>query len=127
APVIVKRDTPPTQPEPKEPFRLAGFRTAYVFDRDQTEGKPLPEFTKTTGDPKEYGDKLKALVAKQGITIEYDPTIAPALGMSSGGRIWLMPGLPKGEEFAVLAHELAHEMMHHAKDAQHLPKVVRET
>src|SRR5438445_4259264 len=33
-------------------FRLAGFRTAYVFDASQTEGRPLPEFAKTTGDPK---------------------------------------------------------------------------
>jgi antirestriction protein ArdC len=127
APVIVKRDAPWTEPEPKEPFRLTGFRTAYVFDRDQTEGKPLPEFAKTTGDPKEYGDKLKALVAKQGITVEYDAKIAPALGMSSGGRIRLMPGLDAAEEFSVLAHELAHEKMHHAKDAAPLPKLVRET
>ena len=73
-------------------FRLAGFRTAYVFDASQTEGRPLPEFAKTTGDPKDYGEKLKTLVAKRGISVEYDPSIAPALGVSSGGRIRLMPG-----------------------------------
>jgi hypothetical protein len=31
------------------------------------------------------------------------------------------------EEFSVLAHELAHEMLHHRKDEARLPKVVVET
>jgi hypothetical protein len=130
APVVVKHKDAVPGLEPvksDELLRLAGFRTTHVFDISQTQGRPLPEFAKTTGDPKEYGDKLKALVAKQGITVEYDAKIAPALGMSSGGRIRLMPGLDAAEEFSVLAHELAHEKMHHARDAAPLPKVVRET
>ena len=53
--------------------------------------------------------------------------IAPAQGVSSGGRIRLMPGLSKAEEFSVMAHELAHEMLHHGKDAPRPPKAVRET
>src|SRR5882762_4523563 len=44
-------------------FRLAGFRPAFVFDAEQTHGKPLPEFAKTTGDTKDFADKLKAFVA----------------------------------------------------------------
>jgi antirestriction protein ArdC len=132
APVVVKREASPDQaqvqePGAKEAARVTGFRTAYVFDVSQTEGKPLPEFAKTTGDPKDYTDKLKALAAQRGIAVEYDPSIAPAVGMSSGGRIRLIPDLPKGEEFAVLVHELAHEMLHQGKDAQPLPKVARET
>jgi N-terminal domain of anti-restriction factor ArdC len=130
APMIVKRKeiTPAKEvAKPDEVFRLTGFRTAYVFDVSQTEGKPLPEFAKTTGDPKEYSDKLKALVAGRGISVEYDASIAPALGVSSGGRIRLAPGLAPAEEFSVLAHELAHEMLHHRKDAPMPPKIVRET
>jgi antirestriction protein ArdC len=127
APMVVKQEPVPGQNEAKEPSRLAGFRTAYVFDVAQTEGRPLPEFAKTTGDPKDYVGKLRTLVAKQGIAVEYDPTIAPAQGVSTGGRIQLMPDLPPAEEFSVLAHELAHEMMHHDKAAAPLPKVVRET
>jgi antirestriction protein ArdC len=127
APMVVKREPAPDQNEAKEPSRLAGFRTAYVFDVAQTEGRPLPEFAKTSGDPKDYVGKLRTLVAKQGIAVEYDPTIAPAQGVSTGGRIHLMPDLPPAEEFSVLAHELAHEMMHHDKAAAPLPKVVRET
>ncbi len=38
-----------------------------------------------------------------------------------------MPGMAPAEEFSVLAHELAHEMLHHRKEAAPLPKVVRET
>ncbi len=119
APVIVKhKETerlplPSRRPRPEDPSRLVGFRTAYVFDVSQTDGKPLPEFAQTTGDPKEYGDKLKALVAKQGIAVEYDSSIAPAQGISAGGRIRLAPGLSPAEEFSVLTHELAHEMLHH--------------
>ena len=47
-----------------ESRRLVGFRTAFVYDLGQTHGKPLPEFAKTTGDPKQFADKLRALVAK---------------------------------------------------------------
>src|SRR5437899_5164821 len=132
APVLVKqKDADPagkeTAAKRDEVFRLTGFRTAYVFDASQTEGRPLPEFAKTTGDTREYGEKLKALVAKQGISVEYDASIAPAQGVSSGGRIRLMPGMAPAEEFSVLAHELAHEMLHHRKEAAPLPTVVRET
>jgi N-terminal domain of anti-restriction factor ArdC len=108
-------------------FRLTGFRAAFVFDVEQTEGKPLPEFSKTTGNPREFADKLKEFVAKQGISVEYDTSIAPAQGVSFGGKIRLVPDMPPAEEFSVLAHELAHEMLHHRKDETRLPKVVVET
>ena len=129
APMVVKLKSRDAQdpPKPPESARVTGFKTAFVFDVSQTEGKPLPEFAKTTGDPKDYVEKLKGLAEKRGITVAYDPTIAPALGMSSGGRIRLVPGLAPAEEFSVLAHELAHEMMHHKKEEPSLPKTVRET
>ncbi len=109
------------------PSRVMGFRPAFVFDVNQTEGKPLPEFAKTTGDPKDHLEKLKALVAKQGISLEYDKSIAPADGVSYGGKIRLVPGMQPAEEFSVLTHELAHEILHHGKDEARLPKIVRET
>lgn len=127
APMVVKREAAPDQSKANEPAHLAGFRTAYVFDVAQTEGRALPEFAKTTGDPKDYVRRLRALVEKQGIAVEYDPSIAPAQGVSSGGRIRLMPDMAPAEEFSVLAHELAHEMMHHDKEPVPQPKVVRET
>ena len=132
APVIVKHKDAPTPAEdkpikPEESRRLAGFRTAYVFDVSQTDGKPLPEFAKATGDPQQYTDKLKALVARQGIELTYDDSIKPAQGVSTGGKIRLVPGLSRAEEFSVLTHELAHEMMHHRKDVERQATVVKET
>jgi antirestriction protein ArdC len=127
APMRAKQEWTPGQDQPKESYRVTGFRPAYVFDISQTEGKPLPEFAKTTGDPRQFTEKLKALAAHQGITVEYDETIKPAQGISSGGRIRLLPGLEPAEEFSTLAHELAHEMLHHGQEAPALPKLVRET
>jgi predicted SprT family Zn-dependent metalloprotease len=36
--------------------------------------------------------------------------------MSSGGKITLLPSLEAGEMFAVLAHEVAHELLHQPKN-----------
>src|SRR5580693_5531844 len=102
--------------------RLTGFRAAFVFDVEHTEGKPLPEFSKTTGNPREFADKLKEFVAKQGISVEYDKSISPAEGVSFGGKIRFIPDMPPAEEFSVLAHELAHEMLHTEKTRPACPR-----
>ena len=111
----------------EEVRRISGFRSAHVFDVDQTEGRPLPALSRTTGDPREFTDKLKAFVARQGIALEYDRAIAPAHGMSSGGRIRLVPDLPAAEEFSVLAHETAHELLHQKAERATLDKTTLET
>jgi hypothetical protein len=48
-------------------------------------------------------------------------------GVSFGGKIRLLPDPQPAEEFSVLAHELAHEMLHHSKAEARLPKTVVET
>ena len=63
----------------------------------------------------------------QGITLEYNESIAPAFGMSYGGRIALLPGQTKAEEFSVLVHEVAHERIHKSERRTATTKVVRET
>ena len=116
APVLVKAHDQPKDRQPRanpipktsDVVRLAGFRMAYVYDISQTDGRALPQFARTTGDPKEYGDKLKDFAAKHGISVQYDPSIAPALGVSTGGTIRLLPDLKPAEELSVLAHEIAH-------------------
>jgi len=45
-------------------FRLAGFRTAYVFDSSQTEGRRCRNFPRPPEIQRNNGEKLKALVAK---------------------------------------------------------------
>ena len=88
---------------------LIGFRAVYVFDVAQTEGADLPEFEhNVTGDVGSHRDGLIAFLAQQNIALEYSENIAPALGVSYGGKIALLPGQSKAEEFVTLVHEVAH-------------------
>ena len=107
---------------------LVGFRAAYVFDVSQTEGAELPEFSqRVSGSAGEFRDRLVDFVIAQGIALEFKESIAPALGMSYGGRIALLPGQSSAEEFSTLVHELAHEMLHKAERRTATTKTVRET
>jgi hypothetical protein len=106
---------------------LLGFRNAYVFDVSQTSGVDLPEIHEISGDPGENIDRLAAFLKQQGIQLVYNPKIAPALGCSYRGRIAILPGLSKAEEFSTLVHETAHEMLHKAERRTATTKTVRET
>ena len=106
---------------------LLGFRNAYVFDISQTNGVDLPEMEHTTGDPGEGIERLSAFLNTQGIQLVHNPKIAPAMGMSYGGRIAILPGQTKAEEFSTLVHETAHEMLHKAERRTATTKTVRET
>jgi len=106
---------------------LVGFRNAYVFDVEQTEGVELPAMREVYGDVGENHDRLVSFIERQGIELVYTEKIAPALGMSYGGRIAILPGQSEAEIFATLLHELAHEMLHKAERRTTTTKVVRET
>lgn len=106
---------------------VLGFRRVYVWDESSTEGRPLPEFSKITGEVGTNLEHLKEFVAEQGIELVYDASIAPALGMSYGGKISLLPGQTKPEEFSALVHESAHEFLHKAERRTATTKTVRET
>ena len=106
---------------------LVGFRSAYVFDVSQTEGAELPEMRGVNGDVGENRDRLLTFIEKQGIELVFTERIAPALGVSYGGRIALLPGQSKAEEFSTLVHELAHEMLHKAERRTTTTKTVKET
>jgi hypothetical protein len=66
-------------------------------------------------------------VIAQGIELEFKECIAPALGMSYGGKIAILPGQSAPEEFSTLVHELAHVMLHKAERRTATIKTVRET
>ncbi len=49
------------------------------------------------------------------------------MGMSYGGKIVLLPGQSKAEEFSCLVHELSHEILHRSARRSETTKTVRET
>jgi antirestriction protein ArdC len=106
---------------------LVGFRNAYVFDVAQTDGAELPAMHEVSGDVGENRDRLLSFIERQGIELVFSENIAPALGVSYGGRIAILPGQAKAEEFATLVHELAHEMLHKAERRTTTTKTVKET
>ncbi len=134
APMIGSRRKKDTEAErSKDPAAvntpvLVGFRAVYVFDVSQTEGAELPQFTeRTTGEVGEYRERLIDFTTAQGIELEFKDSIAPALGMSYGGTIAILPGQAPAEEFSTLVHELAHELLHKAERSTATTKTVRET
>ena len=106
---------------------LVGFRKVYVWSEDQTHGQPLAELEKVTGDPGVYLDRMREFVNGQGITIEYNESIAPALGMAFGTTIRLLPGQNEAEELNTLVHEAAHLALKHQERHTTTTKTVRET
>ena len=128
APMVGKKRTRDDNGDEQETSALYGFRAAFVWDLSQTEGADIAEFATVKGDPAENTDRMKALIAESGIRLEYDATIAPANGVSTGGTIRVLPGLSAAEEFSVLVHEYAHEVLHHSADRKRPDsRTVRET
>ena len=131
APVVGKKDRQKETPEntdAKETVtQLVGFRGVYVFDVLQTEGKDLPALTAIQGDVTGYQERLVTFVEGKGVTLNYSEKIAPAKGLSQGGKITLLSGMQPTETFAVLVHEIAHEMLHQGDRRTLTTKKVRET
>ena len=128
APIVwrVRKDEKQEDGERKDTEELVRFRSVCVFDVAQTDGKPLPEFAQARGEPGEYTGRLMQFAAEQGIDVEFSDALVSAHGMSAGGKIIVRRGLSPAEEFSVLAHELAHELLHRDEDEQ-LSRTVRET
>jgi len=123
---MVRRVTANDDDEDKDQ-RIFGFKTAHVFDLSQTDGKDLPGFARVQGNPQEHLKRLKQALAKAKITVGYSPRLGRAEGFSTGGLIMVKEGLSQAEEFSVLVHEWAHEILHQGKDLKCLSKTVLET
>ena len=106
---------------------IVRFKAAYVFDVSQTDGEPLPGFATVQGDPAGHLERLKRFVSDRGISLEYSFSIAPARGVSRGASIVLLPSLSPAAEFAVLSHEIAHELLHKGERRANTNKMIRET
>ena len=117
----------PTEDAKQPQAQLHGFRAVYVFDINQTEGKDLPTLAEVQGDVSGYRERLVKFVESQGITLNYSDKIAPAKGLSHGGKITLLSEMQPAEEFSTLAHEIAHELLHRGDRRTLTTKPVRET
>jgi len=130
APMIAakrKRETQSSDEGRDSKPALLGFRRVHVWDESQTEGAPLPQLETVTGEAGIYLDRLREYVIGQGIVLEYDERIAPALGIAGGTTIRILPGQTQPEEFSTLVHELAHLMLKHGERRTATTKTVRET
>ena len=90
------------------------FKVVYVFDLNQTDGKPLPEFDVPvlTGEANEgLFNKTLTLAKAQGLTVSFEPRPEqePEIkGFYSGKLIWVRPEEPKAQQLKTLLHEVAH-------------------
>ena len=113
APIVGRRSIARSDEDPQ---LIVGFRAVHVFDIAQTDGQPLAEIAQPTGDPGERTSILRTAIIDCGISLEYVAALGGALGTSAGGRIQILTGLSPATEFVVLAHEFAHELLHHSND-----------
>ena len=127
APIVWRKKKEKQEGKDDEDEELVRFRSVCVFDVAQTDGKPLPEFAQARGEPGEYTGKLMQFATEQGIEVELSGQLGSAQGLSAGGKILVRKGLPPAEEFSVLAHELAHELMHRGGEEKPGSRTVRET
>jgi len=51
---------------------------------------------------------LVKFVEAQSVELSFSERIAPAKGLSYGGKITLLSGMQPAEEFSTLVHEIAH-------------------
>ena len=134
APMVGRRSTKDVAPDERSEDAttegqraLYGFRAVYVFDITQTEGKDLPTLTEVNGDASGYRERLFKFVEAQSVELTFSEQIAPAKGLSHGGKITLLSGMQPAEEFSTLVHEIAHEMLHRGERRTMTTKQVRET
>jgi N-terminal domain of anti-restriction factor ArdC len=113
APIVGRRETESATDNARA---IVGFRAAYVFDVDQTDGEPLPTPVEASGDPGVKTTALKIAILEQGIALESVDDLGGALGTSSREGIRLLNGLSPAMEFTTLVHEWAHQLLHRADD-----------
>lgn len=101
-----------------------GFRTVYVFDVSQTEGKPIPEEPNWHDQEKDIllEDALKKFANSKGIRVVEAKKLGGADGISNGGLIKVLPNAGT----RTLVHELAHELLHWKNPDLQLPKKIEE-
>lgn len=92
-----------------------GFIDVPLFDVKQTKGRRLVKLDLELRGKSQHWRLLERAARELGVEVGYRKLPQGIRGWSLGGRVELMPGLPGVERTAVLAHELAHEILHQAE------------
>lgn len=124
APMIFKKDD---DAQSGDEEKIVRYRAVHVFDISQTEGEPLPEPNRISGEPGETLARLEAAIMGDSIEVQTVDSLGGADGVSTGGTIRIAENLSEAERFSVLVHEWAHELLHQRDKENRPPKTVRET
>ena len=126
-----KRDTAAESDTDAAP-RL-GYRVAYVFDVAQVDAIAGTDAAAVTTSPADTGahrhlEALKAFLFGHNVELEYQPLARGLLGYTDGRRITCGAGQASQVEFATLAHETTHVLLHFPADRATRPDLsTRET
>jgi antirestriction protein ArdC len=133
APMLVanKRDT--TADSDTDTGPRLGYRVAYVFDVAQVDAIAGTDAAAVAATPADTGahrhlEALKAFLVGHNVELEYQALARCLLGYTDGRRITCGTGQPAHIEFATLAHETTHLLLHFPADRSTRPDLTtRET
>ncbi|MDR1643275.1 MAG: ImmA/IrrE family metallo-endopeptidase [Clostridiales bacterium] len=94
------------------------FKTAYVFDVSQTEGKPLPSIMEpTVGSVEDYKCMCDVMQMLCPVPVFYEDLDGESEGLYYfNDRIIIKPGMNEARTISALAHEIAHSILHKRPD-----------
>ena len=114
APCIYRQKVEPTDAYSPTVQRVTGFKVAWVFDLEATEGLELPTLSYgAAAGGEELLPRLEEAARKLSVTLDYEEILKPGVeGYSTGGRIVVRQNLSVPAKCGVIVHELCHEDLH---------------
>lgn len=101
-----------TRAQEKEEQTLVGFKSVYVFDVTQTEGKPLPELEvgQPSMDDGDAEELFRKILKASPVPVDYEEIVGSSYGyyMPKERKIVLSNALTVAQRCKTLLHELAH-------------------
>jgi hypothetical protein len=95
-----------------------GYVEVPVYDLRQTSGRRIAWLRTELRGESEHVETLRRAAGRLGIEVAFVAQEAGKAGTSHGGRIEVSPRLGTAEQVRVLAHELAHEVLHQEERAR---------
>lgn len=112
APDVIAESLEKTGAHETEAQMLVGFKSVYVFDVSQTEGKPLPELEigKPSMDDGDAEELFRKILKASPVSVDYEEIVGSSNGyyMPKERKIVLSNALTAAQRCKTLLHELAH-------------------